>query len=113
MGDVSDLQKGQIVGARLAGASVAKTATSLGVSIAAVPKVTTATHITGRRHQLRENSGQKPKYSESDRRTLKKIVSKSHKPTASKVTAGLNIHYEDPVSTKNSPKRALQIQHPR
>jgi hypothetical protein len=32
MGDLSDFVKGQIVGARLAGASVTKTATLLGVS---------------------------------------------------------------------------------
>jgi len=39
MGDLSDFQNGQIVGARLAGASVTKTSTLLGVSRAAVPKV--------------------------------------------------------------------------
>jgi len=42
MGDLLDLQKGQIVGARLAGASKTKTAISLGVSRAAVPKIRTA-----------------------------------------------------------------------
>jgi hypothetical protein len=43
MGHVSDIQRGQIVGARLAAASVTKTATSLAVSRAAVPKVMTHT----------------------------------------------------------------------
>jgi hypothetical protein len=60
MGDLSDLQKGRIVGAHLAAAFLIKTATSLGVSRAAVPKVIAATHIMGRRHQLRKNSGRKP-----------------------------------------------------
>jgi len=39
MGDFSDFQKGQIVGAHLAGASVINTANLLGVSRAAVSKV--------------------------------------------------------------------------
>ena len=41
MGDFSDFQSGQIVGAHLAGASVTKMATLLGVSRAAVSKVMT------------------------------------------------------------------------
>ena len=42
MGDLSDFQRGQIVGAHLAGTSVTKTGTLLGVSRAAVSKVMTA-----------------------------------------------------------------------
>jgi len=61
MGDLSDLQKGQIFGARLAGGSLTKTATSLSVSRAAVPKVRTTIQIIERRYQLRENSGRNPK----------------------------------------------------
>ena len=54
MGDLSDFQRGQNVGARLAGASVTKTATLLGLSRAAFSKVmATYTHVMGRHHQLR------------------------------------------------------------
>jgi hypothetical protein len=42
MEDLSDFQRGHIFGARLAGSSVTKTATLLGVSIAAVFNVKTA-----------------------------------------------------------------------
>jgi hypothetical protein len=42
MGDFLDFQREQIVGARLAAASVTKTAISLAVSRAAVSKVVTA-----------------------------------------------------------------------
>jgi hypothetical protein len=37
---------------------------------------------------------------ERDRCTLRKIVLKNHTTTAEQVTAELNIHHEDPVSTK-------------
>jgi hypothetical protein len=70
MGDLSNIQRGQIVGARLAGPSLTKTVTSLDVSRAAVPKVRTATHIMGRRHQLTENSGRKLKFSENGLKDL-------------------------------------------
>jgi hypothetical protein len=39
MGDLSDFERGHIVGARLAGAPVTKTATLLGVSRGVVSKV--------------------------------------------------------------------------
>ena len=59
----------------------------------------------------KRNSSQKPKLSESDHRTLKRIVSVNHRSTAAKVTAELDIHLED-RSHKNSLMRASQIQRP-
>ena len=111
MGDFLDFQRGQIVGVRLAGASVTKTATSLGVSRAAVPKVITTYTNHGRMSSAKRKSGLKPKLSERVHRTLKRIVSINHRSTAAKVTAELNIHLEDRFH-KNSPTRASQIQHP-
>jgi len=49
----------------------------------------------GGHHQLRGVSGRKPKLSEWDRSTLKRIVSINHRSTTEKVTAELNIHLED------------------
>jgi hypothetical protein len=37
---------------------------------------------------------------ERDRRALRRIVSKNHRTIAAQVTGELNIHHEDPVSTK-------------
>ena len=54
MGDLSDFQRGQIVGSRLAGACVTKIATSLGVSRAGVSKVMMTYTNMGGHHQLRE-----------------------------------------------------------
>jgi hypothetical protein len=57
------------------------------------------------------NSGWKPKLSERDRHTLKRIVSKNHRTTAAKVTAELSIYHED-CFHRNSSKRASWIHHP-
>jgi len=100
MGDLSDFQKGQIGDARLAGASVTKMGTLLGVSRAAVSKVMMAYTNDGNTSSAKRNSGQKPKLSERDCHRLKRIVSKNHRTIASKVSAELNIHLEDPVTTK-------------
>jgi transposase len=110
MGDLSDFQRGQIVGAWLAGAFVTKAATLLGVYRAAVYKVLTTYTHHGRTSSAKRNSGQKPKLNERDCHTLKRIVSINHRSTAAQVTAELNILLEDCFHT-NSPMRASQIQH--
>jgi hypothetical protein len=59
--ETSDFQKGQIVGAYLAGAPVNKTATLLGASRAAVLKVMMAYTNDGKTSSAKRYSGQKPK----------------------------------------------------
>jgi hypothetical protein len=48
---------------------------------------------------VKRNSGQKLTLAERDRHALR-IVLKNHRITVAQVTAELNIHLEDPVSTK-------------
>jgi IS30 family transposase len=57
MGDLSDFERGQIVGARLAGASVTEIATLLGVMKATVSKVTLAYTNHGKTTSAKRNSG--------------------------------------------------------
>ena len=66
MGDLSDFQRGQIVGALLAGASVTKMVALLGVLRAAVSKVMMVYTNQGKTSSPNRNSGQKPKLSERD-----------------------------------------------
>ena len=49
----------------------------------------------GKTSSAKRNSSQKPKLSERDHRTLKRIVSINHRSTAAKVTAEPDIHLED------------------
>jgi len=101
MGDVSDFQRGQMVGARLTGTSVTKMLTLLGVSRPTFSKVMTTYTNHGKTPSAKRNNGQKPILSERDLlHTLKRIVSKSHRTTAAKGAAELIVHHEDPVSTK-------------
>ena len=88
-----------------------KTAKLFGVSRAAVSKLMT-TYINHRRtSSVKRNSGRKPKLSERDRHTLKRIVSINPRNTAAKVTTELNIHLED-CFQKYSLTRTSQIQYP-
>ena len=100
MGDLSDFQREQIVGAHLTVASVTKTTTLLGVSRAAVSKVIMAYTNRGKTQSATRNSDHKAKLRKRGHCTLKGTVSKNYRITAAKVTAELNIHPEDHVSTK-------------
>ena len=100
MCDLSDIERGQIVGAWLAGTSVTKTAELLNFSRAIVSTVMTACTKHGKTSSVKRNSGRNPKLTNRDRRTLKRIVARQHKTTAAKVTAELNTHLSNTVSTK-------------
>jgi hypothetical protein len=89
IGDLSDFDRGQIVGALLVGASVTETVTILGVSRAAVSNVMLAYMNHGKATSANRNSGQKSIWTERDRRTLR-IVSKNHRTAAAQVTGQQN-----------------------
>ena len=68
MADLSDLKRGQIVGARMAGASVTKIDVLFGVTRSTVSKVMTAFKKEGKTSSLKQNSERKRKLSNWDRR---------------------------------------------
>jgi transposase len=92
MRDLFDFEIGQIVGAHLAGASVTKTATLLDVSRVTVSKVMLACTNHGKTTSAKRDSGQKSTLTERAHRTLRRIVLKNYRTTASQVTAELNMY---------------------
>jgi hypothetical protein len=76
-----------------------KNSTSLGVSRATISEVMSAYTNHRKTISAKRNSVQKSTLTERDRLVLIRIVSKNHITTAAHVTAELNIHLEDPVST--------------
>ena len=100
MGDLTDFQRGMIVGARLVGASAATVANIVGVSKGTVSNVTRAYTIHGKTTSAKHNSGRKTILSDRDRRALKRIVAAKKKTTAMKITSELNSGLQNPVSSK-------------
>jgi transposase len=100
MGDMSDFEREQILCACLAGASVTKTDTLLDVSRATVSKVMSSYRNHGKSMSVTRNSDRKSTLTERDRCTLRRIVLKNHRTTATQMTAELNIHLKDPLSTE-------------
>jgi hypothetical protein len=83
MGDLTDFERGQTIGARLPGASVTKTL--LGVSRMTLSEVMSAYMNHGTPTSPKRSSGPKSTLTEGDHHTLRKIVSKNHRPDAAQV----------------------------
>jgi hypothetical protein len=97
---LSNFETGQIVGARLDGASVTETTTLLSAVRTTFSKVVSAYMNHGKTSSAKRNNGRKSTLTERDHHTLRRIASKNHRTTVVQVTAELNIHLEDPVSTR-------------
>jgi hypothetical protein len=90
MRDTSDFEGGQIVGARLVGACVTKTATLSGVWRATVSEVMSAYTNHEKTTSAKRNSGRKSTLTERDHRALRRIVSRNHRTTAAQVMGQRN-----------------------
>lgn len=100
MAELTEFERGQIVGARMVGASVTKVSEMFGVSRGTVSKITTAYMRGGKTKSDKHQRGRKNVLDDRDKRTLRRIVVRNKKTTAAKVTAELNATLTNPVSTK-------------
>ena len=99
MADLSDFKRWQIIGDRMEGVSVTKTA-EFDVATSTFSKVMTTFEKERKTSSLNQNSGRKRKLSERDRQTFRWIVKNDPKNTVPKITADLNDHFEIPVPSK-------------
>jgi transposase len=90
MGHLSYFERGRIVGGRLAGTSVTKTATSFGVSRATVSQVMSTYRNHGKTNIRQEE--QWPKINVDGKRSwyIEKDFSKNHRTTVAQVTGQQN-----------------------
>ncbi|GBL73249.1 hypothetical protein AVEN_259947-1 [Araneus ventricosus] len=109
MSELTDFKRGQIVGARLVGASVDKVVEVFSVSRGTVSKTYSAYLKSGKTFSSKSQRGPKLVLSDRDRRSLRRIVTKHKKTTAAKVTAEMNVMLTNPVSTKTK-RRELHKQ---
>jgi hypothetical protein len=77
-----------------------KTPPSLCISRVKVSNVMSAYMNHVKKTSVKSNNGQKSTLTERDHCTMRRTVSKNHIITAAQVTAELNIHLEDPISTQ-------------
>jgi hypothetical protein len=100
MEDLSDFEKGQIIGARLTGASVIKSATLLAVSRATVFKVMSAYTKHWKTTSAKKNS-ERNFYMDRKRSSYTEKDYFEYHRNGARATAELNTHSEDLISARS------------
>ncbi|GFV35330.1 transposable element Tcb1 transposase [Trichonephila clavipes] len=100
MTDLSEFEKGMIVGMRCAGCSVTETAIYLGCARSTLSAVMTAYKKCGNVTSGKHNSGRKRKLTDRDKRVLTRIVARKRKQSLSQITSEVNSHLRNPISAR-------------
>ena len=101
MRDLTEFEKGKIVGTRMAGASVTKTAELFSFSRSTISRTMAEFKNYGKLSSYRGNFGRTSKLTDRYRRALKRIVGRNHRTTTAEVTTELSLHPNSQILTKN------------
>lgn len=96
---LSDFQRGRIVGAREAGASISETCKLVGVSRDTVCRIMREYKKLGKTSAEKSTCGRDRKLTSRQQRSLKRIVKRDRRITAAQATVALNTCLDKPVST--------------
>ncbi|GFT99625.1 transposable element Tcb1 transposase [Trichonephila clavipes] len=104
MTDLSEFEKGTIVGMRCVGYSVTETAIYIYIYLrrarSTVSAVVTAYKKCGNVTSGKHNSGRKRKLTDRDKRVLTRIVVRKRKKSLSQITSEVNSHLPNPLSER-------------
>ncbi|GFT42130.1 transposable element Tc1 transposase [Trichonephila clavipes] len=100
MTDLSEFEKGMIVGMRCAGCSVTETAIYLGRARSTVSAVMAAYKKCGNVTSGKHNSGRIRKLTDRDKRVLTRIVARKRNQSLSQITSEVNSHLRNPISAR-------------
>jgi hypothetical protein len=100
MGDLSDFERGQIVGARFTGVSLIKMLHYYVYREREFLRLCRSTQIMRKQHQRRGTVGEIQHWQKETVVYWEGLLWKSHTTTAEQVTVEMNIHLEHPVSIK-------------
>ena len=98
MANLSDFDRYQIVGSRMAGANVTKTAELFSVARSSVSKVMTAFEKEGKTSSLKQNSRRKRKIFDRNRRSLTRVDRIDHLNTTPNITVEFDNYLENKLS---------------
>ena len=107
--DLSDFQRGLIVGAREMGYIISEVAMKFGFLRTTISRVYREYQVSGKTSNLRQRCGRKKTLTERDHRRLKRIVTRDRRSTLPQIAADLNAGPSTSVSVRTVQRTLIDM----